>query len=668
MKKKTFIMICLTVIFGMVLGPLQSVAAAEATWPSGTYPAPATGSFTRLNGLFDRVSTDSSPIKSGTDEVGFELNADQASKVGSVWSKTPFVDLSKDKFTLDMQIYLGNKTGGADGLAFALAGTKPAGPGNGGAALGIWGSPEMQNGTSEAVAATGTLNSFAIVVDTKKSVETLKSGMDKNVGFPAFFSSDQYIGSGYPSQASMYKIGFPYWQTELVFTGSGTGLRNFAKPLSTRVNNGNWQNLVVSWAKTSSGGTLTYQIKGAGLTTVSQPITWTNAQIQSIFGSTKLFLGFTSATGAASEPHVVGIKSLADFNTVSGTVTLKQGNDPVTIDKPLNIGDKLMYEYALDVNNIDGRPWKATNIALPKGEYLDYLNSGGTPAKPGDNLEVNVTIGSETKTAHAIVQPDNLSVIITDMPEFPNNTESLVKFSLPVQVQKHDLSSFTSITHDTGTFTGGTPSNSYKLTNTVNQANTLTYVIAANPGELTLEKVPGFYFEKLGVSGLEDPTVADVINGIPGQNPFPATSAGIDPTQWLNTLGRKTPAGYDGFISVKDSRPTKPGWTLSMKLSPFTRTEGGYVLGDNGNTDGGKAQIVLIDTNPQAQLKVASIKDNGNDTVVKSMPAGNSDWDLKDDSSTAPITQALMSIEKTPSVHAGKYSSTATWTLANAPQ
>lgn len=80
MKKKTFIMICLTVIFGMVLGPLQSVAAAEATWPSGTYPAPATESFTRLNGLFDRVSTDSSPIKSGTDEVGFELNADQASR------------------------------------------------------------------------------------------------------------------------------------------------------------------------------------------------------------------------------------------------------------------------------------------------------------------------------------------------------------------------------------------------------------------------------------------------------------------------------------------------------------------------------------------------------------------------------------------------------------
>lgn len=416
MKKKTFIMICLTVIFGMVLGPLQSVAAAEATWPSGTYPAPATGSFTRLNGLFDRVSTDSSPIKSGTDEVGFELNADQASKVGSVWSKTPFVDLNKDKFTLDMQIYLGNKTGGADGLAFALAGTKPTKSGNGGASLGVWGLPEMQGGSSVGVAATGTLNSFAIVVDTKKSVEAFKSGMDKNVGYPAFFSSDQYIGSGYPSQASMYKIGIPYWQTELVFTGSGTGLRNFADPLSTRVTNGNWQNLVVSWAKTSSGGTLTYQIKGTGLTTVSRSITWTNAQIQSIFGSTKLFLGFTSATGAASEPHVVGIKSLADFNTVSGTVTLKQGNDPVTIDKPLNIGDKLMYEYALDVNNIDGRPWKATNIALPKGEYLDYLNSGGAPAKPGDNLDVNVTIGSETKTAHAIVQSDNLSAVITDMP------------------------------------------------------------------------------------------------------------------------------------------------------------------------------------------------------------------------------------------------------------
>ena len=620
-----------------------------------------------MNGLFDRVSTDSSPIKSGTDEVGFELNADQASKVGSVWSKTPFVDLSKDKFTLDMQIYLGNKTGGADGLAFALAGTKPAGPGNGGASLGIWGLPEMQNGSSAAVAATGTLNSFAIVVDTKKSVETLKSGMDKNVGYPAFFSSDQYIGSGYPSQASMYKIGLPYWQTELVFTGSGTGLRNFAKPLSTRVNNGNWQNLVVSWAKTSSGGTLTYQIKGAGLSTVSQPITWTNAQIQSIFGSTKLFLGFTSATGAASEPHVVGIKSLADFNTVSGTVTLKQGNDPVIIDKPLNIGDKLMYEYALDVNNIDGRPWKATNIALPKGEYLDYLNSGGAPAKPGDNLDVNVTIGSETKTAHAIVQSDNLSAVITDMPEFPNNTESLVKFSLPVQVQKHNATTIKYVTHAAGNLTGGAPSNSYKLTNTVDNSDSVKYSIAAfDPGELSLLVVPNFYFQKLKVGEPEpvDPEVADVIAGIPGQGKLNSSSE-IAPDKWLinNPQNVSAPGKY---LEVKDTRPDKPGWRLSMKLSPFTHADD-YVLGDNGDKGGGKAEMVLFDVNSQTDFEVTRIKDNNQDSVVKVMQAGTAEpnWSLGD---AASSTQALLSVQKTPSVHAGKYSSTATWTLANAPQ
>lgn len=667
MKKKTFIMICLTVIFGMVLGPLQPVAAAEATWPSGTYPAPATGSFTRLNGLFDRVSTDSSPIKSGTDEVGFELNADQASKVGSVWSKTPFVDLSKDKFTLDMQIYLGNKTGGADGLAFALAGTKPTKSGNGGASLGVWGLPEMQGGSSVGVAATGTLNSFAIVVDTKKSVETLKSGMDKNVGYPAFFSSDQYIGSGYPSQASMYKIGLPYWQTELVFTGSGTGLRNFADPLSTRVTNGNWQNLVVSWAKTSSGGTLTYQIKGTGLTTVSRSITWTNAQIQSIFGSTKLFLGFTSATGAASEPHVVGIKSLADFNTVSGTVTLKRGNDPVTIDKPLNIGDKLMYEYALDVNNIDGRPWKATNIALPKGEYLDYLNSGGAPAKPGDNLDVNVTIGSETKTAHAIVQSDNLSAVITDMPEFPNNTESLVKFSLPVQVQKHNATTIKYVTHAAGNLTGGAPSNSYKLTNTVDNSDSVKYSIAAfDPGELSLLVVPNFYFQKLKVGEPEpvDPEVADVIAGIPGQGKLNSSSE-IAPDKWLinNSQNVSAPGKY---LEVKDTRPDKPGWRLSMKLSPFTHADD-YVLGDNGDKGGGKAEMVLFDVNSQTDFEVTRIKDNNQDSVVKVMQAGTAEpnWSLGD---AASSTQALLSVQKTPSVHAGKYSSTATWTLANAPQ
>lgn len=673
MKKKTFIMICLTVIFGMVLGPLQSVAAAEATWPSGIYPPPATGSFTSLNGVFDRVSTDSSMIMNGADEVGIELNPDATNQAGSMWSKNPIVDLTKS-FKLEMPMFFGNNTiSGADGKTFALAGTRPSAKGNSGPSLGAWGGQGGIGLKPENIAAQGLQNSFVVAIDTHKD------DMDQNADYPGLNPNQQYIGSGYPGQASMYAIGLPLYKTQLKFTPTTQEpLQKFSDNIKDNVSNNLWHNLTVSWTTRPTGGTLNYQLtyrSGSGSkTTPSRSITWTKDQIKQIFGTDKVYLGFTSGTTSGlvlkyKEPHVLGIKSLADFNTVKGTVTLKRGNDNVTETTRLNIGDKLTYDYALDINNLDGRPWPATKIVLPKGEHLEYLKEDGTAAKAGDTLKIQVMIGSTTQTVDAVVQSDNLSAVISsDKLVLPKNTDSIVKFSLPAQVASHDLVSDQAVTDGAGTLTGGTPVKDYKLINTVDQTNNVKYVIAANPGELTLEKVPGFYFEKLGVSGLEDPTVADVINGIPGQNPFPVTSAGIDPTQWLNTLGRKTPAGYDGFISVKDSRPTKPGWTLSMKLSPFTRTEGGYVLGDNGNTDGGKAQIVLIDTNPQAQLKVASIKDNGNDTVVKSMPAGNSDWDLKDDSSTAPITQALMSIEKTPSVHGGKYSSTATWTLANAPQ
>ncbi|HAJ53511.1 MAG TPA: hypothetical protein DCL56_02265, partial [Lactobacillus sp.] len=89
----------------------------------------------------------------------------------------------ESSFKLDMRIYLGNTTSGADGLAFALAGDRPTETKSGGASLGVWGVPEMSGGNPTQVATTGLPNSFVIVVDTKKSVDPLKSGMDKKVEY-----------------------------------------------------------------------------------------------------------------------------------------------------------------------------------------------------------------------------------------------------------------------------------------------------------------------------------------------------------------------------------------------------------------------------------------------------------------------------------------------------
>lgn len=658
MKRKTLLMICLAAVFSMMLGPIQSAAAA--TWPvPNTYPSPGEGNFTSLNGVFSPVSTQSHMISNGSDEVGLELNANIASQTGSIWSKQPFVDLDKSSFKLDMRIYLGNTTSGADGLAFALAGDKPVMTMSGGASLGIWGVPEMKSGNPDLVAGTGLPNSFAIVVDTKKSTEglaPLETGMDKNVSY-GLFSSEQYIGSGYPGQASMYQIGPPNYKTQLVFNNSQ--FPNNAKALSKKITNGLWQDLSVSWRKTSTGGTLTYSLSGSGLTTVNQTLTWTNQQINDIFGyKRQLYLGFTSATGNAYEPHVVAIKSLADFNTVKPEVTLKREGQVVGETTVLHPGDQLTYDYSLNVDNLDGTPWLVPTITLPKGEYFDYLKADGKPAQPGDELEVTLTVdGVAGKKVKAVVQADQKSAVITNMEELPKNKNTTVTFSLPAQVKLYNLSANQAFSDDAGTINGGSPAKDYKLINTADSSDKIKYVLGAHTGDLFLTHVPGFVFKKYtGV--FVDPSVADIIRGIPGDNSLPSSPE--DFKKWLNTLEGGTPEDY---LEVLDTRPDQPGWHLQMKLSPFKLVGNDYVLGDNGSQAGGKAEIVLVDT--AGTSEVARVKDNNAAVTVKNMPSGGGSWQIGD---TAQHAQALMTVKSTPSVRAGKYQATATWTLADAPE
>ena len=103
-----------------------------------------------------------------------------------------------------------------------------------------------------------------------------------------------------------------------------------------------------------------------------------------------------------------------------------------------------------------------------------------------------------------------------------------------------------------------------------------------------------------------------------------------------------------------------------MSLSPFTLEDGSYVLGDNGNANGGKAEMVIAENKDGEQkvTEIARVKDDGNTVTVKNMPPGGSDWSL---GTEAMQTQAFMSIQKTPSVRTGLYRSTVTWTLSDTP-
>ncbi|QVI35192.1 lectin [Lacticaseibacillus chiayiensis] len=668
MKRKTLMMICLAAVFSILLGPLQAVAAA-ATWPAGSpYPAPGAGTFTSLNGVFSPVSTQSQMISNGTDEVGLELNVNKAGQTGSVWSNKPFVDLDKSSFKLDMQIYLGNSSSGADGLAFALAGDRPTKPMSGGASLGIWGITGKSGGKPIDIATTGLPNSFAIAVDTKRSIDGLiaTTGMDQRVGYPVLGSSNQYIGSGYPGQSSMYAIGFPNYKTELIFNNSE--FPNNAKVLSSKINNGSWHNLSVEWNKSDTGGELSYTLSGSGIDTVTRALTWTDQQINDIFGyKRKLFLGFTSATGDAFEPHVVAIKSLADFVTVNKTeVTLKRGDEVVHEDTLLNPGDQLTYNYNVDVDNLDGTNWPVHEIVLPKGEYFDYLKPDGTPARAGDEVDVELKVnGQPGPTVKAVVQADERSAIISEMPALPKNKETTFSFSLPAEVKLYDLPTNQAFSDDAGKLVGGPENVSYPFVNTADRSNQIKYVIASHQGSLSLESVPSFMFKKMA-GGFVNPTVADIIRGFPGQKPLPTDPSDVDFGKWVIATGEETPEVSGKYLQVIDSRPTKPGWRLQMSLSPFELTDHSYVLGDNGSTAGGKAEMVLVDApDPSTVTEVARVKDNNNTVTIKNMASGGDNWQLGD---SAQHTQALMAIEKTPSVRAGQYHATATWTLADVPE
>ncbi|KFC33910.1 hypothetical protein LRK_12680 [Lacticaseibacillus rhamnosus K32] len=684
MKKKIFIITCLAVMISMVLGPMQTVMAETPKWPSpglnnkeNVYPIPGAGTFTSINGVFDKIEgSNSAPINVNNDTVALELNADKDAQVGAMWSKKPIVDLTNN-FTLDLQVYFGNKIlNGADGLAFALTGTRPTNAGINGASLGVWGGADGSSAAT--IAAQGLQNSFVVVVDTHKSEN------DPDALYPNLLENHQYVGSGYPGKTEMY--GIQNNKSKLKF-GATLMPPSYVNQIKNNISNDKWHRLSISWqAYPEGGGALTYSFSNTSSTpaqTITQTVKWTETEMDSIFGQKvrQVYLGFTSATSpkglieSFTEPHLITIKSLADFNQIKGAVTLQRGTEPVVEGTLLNIGDKLTYRYVIDVTNLEGSEWPVNQIVLPKGKYFDYLKADGKPAVAGDKLPVSIRVNGQTVPAEATVQSDGNSAVLTDLGTLPKRADSKLEFSLPAVVKPHTLTSNLQITNDaTGSINGGaTTAKTYTFVNAADQkgGKFIKYVLAGDPGTVTLKSVPSFVFEKYNaaINKNEDPVVADFIQGLLGQSPFPQTTPQIVYKNWLNAFNSTDPSSgaTGGVLEIADTRPNKPGWHLQMSMTPFSLADGSYVLGDNGSNDGGKTEMTLVsfdENDPDLMHKIASVKDDNNVVTVKKMSAGGSDWSIGD---SARYASALMTVQKTPSVRTGQYRSTITWTLSDAP-
>ncbi|RNE28775.1 WxL domain-containing protein [Lacticaseibacillus paracasei] len=673
MKKRCYLLACLAMLLCTLLAPVTSVGAA-VTWPTTSgYPAPP--SFGDVDGLFSPTMGDSSLLTDPTNghAVGLEINKDQANRSGAIWSKAPMFDLDKDS-SYTMYFYMGNKPKSGEGMAFVLA-AKPAAPTKvDTGSLGVWGVDHLPpNSKPQEVADTALPNSFAMVVDTQKNGTGDPGGYEQLSDFKSY-----YFGTGYPGQANMYRIDYPYWMTWLYFKidnpaeqyrfGLGTQKNLYDTPA-----NGKWNKLQLDWKKDNlGGGTLTAKMT---ITRTKDPdyatevIKWTKNDIQKYFsqGSTdpaprKLYLGFTGTTSNVFEPHVVAIGAMPEAATVNGTVALMRGAETVEATTHLKVDDVLHYDYTVNVKATSQAPWPESGTVMmnvPKGKYFDYLKADGTPAKPGDTLPIKVTIGNTDYQAQGKIQPDGNQIVVTNMPQVPKGTTATVKFSLPAKVKHHGLVQTTPVQDKPiGTVTGD--GQTYDLKTPAGK-DFLAYILDPETGELVLEKVPSFVFElKNGQTGYRNPTVMEMVKGLP--TPMATNWDQANADQWLtNQQGREPTNSTGKVLSVKDTRPTKQGWHLTMQLSPFTLTDNSYVLGDNGNKLGGKATLVLTDQTAQ----IAAIKDNNNATPVKNMAAGGTDWSLG--TQTGNVA-AYLGIEPTATAKAGQYQATATWLLTNAPK
>lgn len=674
MKKRCYLLACLGMLLCTLLAPVTSVGAA-VTWPTTSgYPAPP--SFGDVDGLFSPTMGDSSLLTDPTSghAVGLEINKDQANRSGAIWSKAPMFDLDKDS-SYTMYFYLGNKTVTGEGMAFVLA-AKPAAPTRvDPGSLGVWGVDRLPpNSTAKQIADTALPNSFAMVVD------TIKNGGDAAGGYDQYSAYlDYYFGSGYPAQTAMYRISNPHWMSWLYFNGdppfggfqTGLGLQN---TLSKTAANGKWHQLTLDWKKDNAGGgTLTYTVtmqKSTGSPyQFDRKIKWSKSDIQKYFAQKsddpvprKLYLGFTGTTSSQYEPHVVAIGAMPEATAINGTVALMRGAETVEATTHLKVDDVLHYDYTVNVKATSQATWPESGTAtmnVPKGKHFDYLKADGTPAKPGDTLPIKVTIGNSDYQAQGKVQPDGNQIAVTNMPQIPKGATATVKFSLPAKVKHHGLLETTPVQDKPiGTITGD--GQTYDLKTPAGK-DFLAYILDPETGELVLEKVPSFVFElKNGQTGYHNPTVMEMVKGLPTPTATNWDQANAD--QWLtNQQGREPTNSTGKVLSVKDTRPTKQGWHLTMQLSPFTLTDNSYVLGDNGNKLGGKARLVLTDQTTQ----IAAIKDNNNATPVKNMAAGGTDWSLG--TQTGNVA-AYLGIEPTATAKAGQYQATATWLLTNAPK
>lgn len=326
--------LALVLLFGGT-GTIAHAAFTPVPWlTNSSYPAPTdpdTGlpAYVPFEQILSPVDT-GNPANhsqvlqnSGQNNVAVQIT-NGLEQTGSIWSDNP-LDLSKS-FDARMSLYFNSGTNLADGMAFAMTGTKPTRVYGIGSALGVW-----RSKPTDGAAAPPLPKSFVITFDTVNNSDrqdaNVVGGVNKN-----------YVGWGYPEQdgqsaTNLGQLGNGLQDLPILWSDGSkntkpsqnagqAGLGGY-KVLNSLMTDGTWHPLHIQWTADSAGGGTFHFTFTVGGQTVEQSIKWSASDLTKYFGGNKVFWGFTGTTGQLKEDAVVAFQSIPGVldNSLSARAT-----------------------------------------------------------------------------------------------------------------------------------------------------------------------------------------------------------------------------------------------------------------------------------------------------------------------------------------------------------
>ncbi|MCG4281115.1 hypothetical protein [Lacticaseibacillus saniviri] len=659
-----------------------STSSVPYTGMFGDPPTLADGSpgFIPYDAYFHKVGPNSVLIKSpdGTHNAGLAVTTAGQNEVGALWSNSPVFNLDKQHLSVSMAMlikqgfnYSGYIPGATpadpgDGMAFALTGSSiptDSSKMNTGASVGVWRKEEISGAkfgsTPTLPADTNQLKKSAVITfDTYANLNTL----DYNA-YPSGSTATNasYVGFNYPDQAGTYTVGADhyrtdtsnwYWPVHLMYdagTQTNSSTTTLPRPFNTGVSllsksstlNNNysldkWHILDVTWdhalaSDPAGGGTLTYRLTGVQTNAdgsdkpLVRRIRWTDAQINTIFGTHQLSVGFTGSTGSQFEANVFAFRSLPGWVNAGGYTSLTKKDDspaeitPANAANPpvLKTNDQLKYNFTVTFDNDSLHNWSddpqsALTAVVPINKYFVFPNKNSS-----ESIDVTYPDGT-TGTADATIlpkdstHPDNRYVKVTGINSFklPSTSTSgtqKLTFNMRIDVDQIPTSEIAAgatkeFTDDTATVSGDTAQihleNQAQTTNPYSihyqiQNNNLPYNPPADP---TLDSVPSLTFVAINTDA-QIINVSDLINGtytrsVKDQSPKKvATTNDLNPllTADNNQYFLLATANYNKAVPTNSllqiTGNNAKQWDLQLSLSNFALSDstGKVITDSNGD-------------------------------------------------------------------------------------